>query len=199
MREALVFVGIGALVIILGVIAINQRFTKSADNEIMPHIATMSLTLSSTAFSATTSIPSEYTCDGGNPPAGGSPPLSIAGAPQGTKTFALIVEDPDVPKQLKPDGIFLHWVAFNIPGSLTEIVAGAQIGVQGANGTGKNGYAGPCPPPQYEPSEHRYVFTLYALDSALPLKAGAKKEDVVKAMEGNILEQSVLIGKYKRK
>jgi len=197
MRQARLFIGLGILVI-LGVAVVNHDFTKPSDNEKTSAMATSTrstLALTSTAFSPNTSIPSQYTCDGAQT----SPPLSIAGAPQGTQSYALIVEDPDVPKQLMPAGVFVHWVLFNIPASITEITEGAQVGTPGANGAGKNAYTGPCPPAQYEPSEHRYIFSLYALDRSLSLKAGASKDDVVKAMQGHILGQTQLIGKYKKK
>lgn len=158
-------------------------------------MATSTLTLSSSAFTNNSSIPSIYTCDGTQI----SPPLTIEGAPASTKSFALIVEDPDVPKQVLPAGVFVHWVVFNIPASITEITEGAQVGIAGKNGAGKSAYAGPCPPPQYQPSEHRYIFTLYALDTELSLRTGASKDDVTKAMQGHILAQSELIGKYKKK
>jgi Raf kinase inhibitor-like YbhB/YbcL family protein len=195
MRQGLAFVGLGALVILIGLIVINQRFTRPADNEGTSVMATSTLTLTSTAFQANSAIPSKYTCDGTQV----SPPLSIAGAPEGTQSFVLILEDPDVPKQLVPTGVFVHWVLFNIPGSLTEITEGAQVGTAGANGAGKNAYAPPCPPTQYEPSEHRYIFTLYALDANLSLKAGASKDEVMKATQGHILAQSQFIGRYKKK
>jgi Raf kinase inhibitor-like YbhB/YbcL family protein len=195
MRQGLVFVGIGALVIIVGLLFVNAGFTKPAENESTSAMATSTFTISSAAFSENSSIPSLYTCDGAQT----SPPLSIAGAPKGTQSYALIVEDPDVPKQLVPSGIFVHWVVFNIPASITEITEGALVGTPGANGAGKSAYTGPCPPPQYEPSEHRYVFTLYALDIQLSLKAGASKDDVLKAMKGHILGQAQLVGKYKRR
>lgn len=151
-------------------------------------------TLTSTAFSANASIPSQYTCDGTQ----ASPPLTIAGTPEGTQSFVLIFEDLDVPRQLKPDGVFLHWLVFNIPGSISEITENAQIGVLGANSLGKNAYASPYPPPEYEPSEHRYVFTLSALDKVLSLKIGASKDEVTSAMRGHVIRQTQLIGRYKR-
>jgi len=104
-----------------------------------------------------------------------------------------------VPKALHADGVFDHWVLFNIPAETREIPEGGSVGIAGANGAGKNAYTGPCPPPQYEPSEHRYVFKLYALDSELPLQAGATKADVEKVMEGHIVAQTELVGTYKRK
>jgi Raf kinase inhibitor-like YbhB/YbcL family protein len=151
--------------------------------------------LSSSAFKSGASIPSTYTCDEQQV----SPPLTISGAPAGTKSYVLIVEDPDVPKKIKPDGVFLHWVVFNIPGYTTDIVEGHAIGVAGANGTGKPGYVGPCPPKEYQPTEHRYIFTLYALDTELSLPAGASKAAVMKAMQGHMLAQTDLIGLYQKK
>ena len=109
------------------------------------------------------------------------------------------MDDPDVPKALKPDGVFDHWVMFNIPASVTEIPASGSVGLAGVNGAGKNAYTGPCPPAQYEPSEHRYFFRLYALDAMLSLSEGASKQDVLRAMQGHILEEAQLVGKYKRK
>ena len=159
-------------------------------------MVTSTLILTSLTFIANESIPSKYTCDEDRSL---SPPLSIAGVPAGAKSLALIMDDPDVPKQLRPDGVFDHWTLFNIPAGTREIPEGGSVGIAGANGAGNNAYTGPCPPPQYEPSEHRYVFTLYALDSLLALPAGASKKEVKAAMQGHILDQTQLTGKYKRK
>jgi Raf kinase inhibitor-like YbhB/YbcL family protein len=202
MRPSHAYVGIGFVFILAFIAFINPKLlivSSYRSDTMKTGVEGTSMgdtfKLTSSAFAEGASIPSAYTCDASQ----ASPPLSIAGAPAGTKTFALIMEDPDVPRQVKPDGVFLHWVVFNIPGSITEIVEGARIGVSGTNGAGKTNYVGPCPPAQYEPSEHRYVFTLYALDIELSLKAGATKGDVLKAMEGHVLSEAKLIGKYKRK
>jgi hypothetical protein len=154
---------------------------------------TSTLTLSS-AFQNGGVIPSQFTCDGEN----ASPPLSWSGAPSGTQSFALIMHDPDVSKQLRPDGVFDHWTLFNIPATTTQIQASSTAGVAGKNGVGTNNYTGPCPPPQYEPSEHRYFFRLYALDTMLSLREGASKAEVISAMQGHILGQAELMGRYKR-
>lgn len=157
--------------------------------------ATMKLT--SSAFTQGSSIPQQYTCDGDN---NVNPPLTIADVPEGTKSLALIMDDPDVPKALRPDGVFDHWVLFNMPPTTTSIPEGGSIvGNMGANGAGQNTYTGPCPPTEYEPSTHRYFFTLYALDSTLALESGASKKEVLDAMEGHILEQAQLMGTYSRK
>ena len=157
--------------------------------------------LVSSAFENNGMIPSSYTCDGTREK---NPPLEIVGVPAKTKTLALIMDDPDVPKERHPEGYYDHWIVFNIPppadGQTLEIFEGGPIpGTQGANSAGENAYSGPCPPPQYEPSEHRYFFKLYALDSELPLSEGATKQKVEKAMKDHILEEAQLIGRYKRK
>src|SRR3954464_10439040 len=91
------------------------------------------------------------------------PPLSWRNVPDGTKSLAITMYDPDVPKQVKKEGYFDHWAIFNIPATTTSLIASSTVGTLGNNGSGKAAYTGPCPPPQYEPKEHRYIFTLYAL------------------------------------
>lgn len=158
---------------------------------------TTALGLKSPAFENGGRIPAKYTCDGDRAM---NPPLQFFGVPEGAKSLALIMDDPDVPKQLRPDGMFDHWVVFNIPPTAAGIAEDEAVpGTQGVNGAGSNAYTGPCPPPQYEPSEHRYFFRLYALDAELPLREGAAKQEALRAMEGHVMEQAELIGKYKRK
>ena len=203
MRNAYAIVGIAGLIVFLGAAyAFNRSSTQSGDTvqnqartDASISMAPSTLTLTSSAFAEGASIPPRFTCDGDRSV---SPALSIGGVPEGTKSLALIMDDPDVPKALHADGVFDHWVLFNIPADTREIPEGTSVGVAGANGAGKNAYTGPCPPPQYEPSEHRYVFKLYALDSELALQQGATKADVEKAMEGHIVAQAQLVGRYKR-
>ncbi|MBI4079622.1 YbhB/YbcL family Raf kinase inhibitor-like protein [Candidatus Kaiserbacteria bacterium] len=154
----------------------------------------MALSLTSPAFQNAASIPSQFTCDAENV----SPPLSISGVPEVTKSLALLMDDPDVPKALKPDGIFDHWTLFNISPETREIAQAGSVGTAGMNGASRNAYTGPCPPREYEPSEHRYFFRVYALDTMLDLPVGASKADVLAAMEGHIIAQAELMGKYKR-
>ena len=152
-----------------------------------------SFALKSAAFQHGDNIPAQYTCQGRDI----SPALSWKGAPAGTKSFALIADDPDAPA-----GTWTHWVLFNLPAtteSLPENVAktedlsgGAR---QGRNDFRRVGYGGPCPPPG---KPHRYYFKLYALDMTLNLPAGASKQQVEKAMQGHILAQAELMGKFKR-
>ena len=201
MRTAYGMIGIGTLVIVGGLYLINHHFTSSADTG---HIvitsngtATMpkALVLSSSEFLNDGLIPARYTCDGDQI----NPPLTIEDVSDDVKSLVLIVNDPDVPKQIKSDGNFDHWVLFNIPPTTAEIAAGTTAGTPGSNGAGKSEYAAPCPPKEYEPSEHRYFFKLYGLDSELSLKAGASRAEVENAMQGHVIAQAELVGTYKRR
>jgi hypothetical protein len=152
----------------------------------------MGITVKSTAFADGGMIPKKYTCDGSDI----SPPLSWDSVPEGTKSLALISDDPDAPR-----GTWVHWVIFNLPAHITELTehippqqtlsTGAK---QGRNDFGKIGYGGPCPPG----GTHRYYFKLYALDKEINLGAGASKAELLKAMEGHILTEGQLMGRYKR-
>lgn len=151
-----------------------------------------SMLIKSSVFKQKGMIPSKYTCDGSNV----SPPLEWGNAPEGTKSYALICEDPDA-----PSGTFTHWVAYDIPadadGLPEKVTADGNIldGMgQGKNSFNQIGYGGPCPPG----GTHRYYFKLYALDSNLNLKPGVTKEVLLKAMEGHILAQGELMGRYQR-
>lgn len=143
--------------------------------------------LNSTAFTEGATIPRKHTCDGANV----SPQLTWQGAPMETMSIALIMDDPDA-----PSGTFVHWVLFDIPSAFSELREGVQgVGVPGSNSYRKVGYNGPCPPPG---RAHRYFFKLYALDKLLRLRPGANKGEVEAAMQGHILDQAQLMGKYGR-
>lgn len=147
--------------------------------------------LSSSAFEEGGRIPSKYTCDSDNV----NPSLEISDVPSGAKTLALIMEDPDVPKNLRPDGMWDHWIVFNIPPDTSQIPEGKEPqGTHGEGTSGNQNYNGPCPPDR----EHRYFFKLFALDSTLELKEKATKPELEKAMEGHILEKTELMGTYER-
>ncbi len=153
----------------------------------------MVLTVSSQAFEEGSRIPTKYSCQGQDV----SPALQWGEPPEGTQSFALIVDDPDA-----PGGVFTHWVLFNIASdsrglpeavpTQAELPTGA---VQGKNGFGRIGYGGPCPPPGHP---HRYQFSLYALDQPLALKAGVSKKQLLDAMKGHIVAQGQLTGTYQR-
>jgi Raf kinase inhibitor-like YbhB/YbcL family protein len=149
--------------------------------------------LTSSAFESESTIPQEFTCDGRNI----SPELSWRGSPSATKSFALVMHDPDAPGA----GGFTHWIVFNVPATvdhLPEHVPNQDAlpggGVQAKNDGGKYGYMGPCPPS----GTHRYYFRLYALDVTLDSSAGLSKSALEKAMEGHVLAQAELLGRYKR-
>ena len=147
--------------------------------------------LTSPVFEHEGKIPAKYTCDGGNI----SPPLTISDVPSKAKSLVLIMDDPDVPKNLREDGMWDHWVVFNIPPSSSEIKEGKEP--DGAHGIGSGGnlnYFGPCPPDR----EHRYFFKLYALSTELDLLEKATKQQVEKAMEGHVLVKVELMGRYER-
>lgn len=159
----------------------------------------MAFILTSPAFKQNGMIPSKYTCDGERKL---SPPLAWSGAPEGTRALALVMDDPDIPNVVRESrGIdaFDHWVLFNIPADITEIPEDDGVGTAGLNSAGVGGYTGPCPPPEYEPREHRYIFTLYALSAPLPLGAGATKKEVLRALAPVLLAQAELVGRYARK
>lgn len=148
--------------------------------------------LTSSTISAGRPIPTHHTCDGENI----SPALSWSGAPEGTQSLALIVDDPDAPR-----GTFVHWVVFNLPpdqpgSTIPEGVLFDENGVvEGANDAGGVGYSGPCPPAG---SSHTYVFRLYALDTRLDLRTGATKKQVTQSMDGHVLAESNLSATYAR-
>ena len=148
----------------------------------------MKILITSTAFDEAGTIPVRYTCDGADV----SPPLDWSGVLQEAKSLALITDDPDC-----PTGTWVHWVLFNLPASLNHLPEKAMpgVGIQGKNDFRRLGYNGPCPP---RGRPHRYYFKLYALDTMLNLPAGATKAEVEKAMQGHILAQGQLMGKYGR-
>jgi Raf kinase inhibitor-like YbhB/YbcL family protein len=154
----------------------------------------VTMKLTSPSFEHQHAIPAKHTGEG----ADASPALKWEGAPSGTKSFALICDDPDAPV-----GTWVHWVIYNIPPGTTEMpegvaksdtVAGAR---QGVNDFGKVGYNGPMPPRGH--GKHRYFFKLYALKSELDLRPRATKKQLEDAMQGQILAQTELVGTYERK
>ena len=147
--------------------------------------------LESSVFEHEGAIPAKYTCDGENI----SPPLKISDVPEGTKSFFLNMDDPDVPKSIRPDGLWNHWLVWDIPPETTEITEGQEPqGVIGKNTGGKFGYQGPCPPDR----EHRYWFELWALSAPLNLPPETSKEEVEEAITGLVLAKAELMGRYNR-
>ena len=154
---------------------------------------TMSFTVTSSAFADGQPIPKKYTDDGEDV----SPPLSWSGAPEATKQFAVIVDDPDAPG----DQPWVHWVLYGIPGrtrSLPEATGAkgkpASGFVEGRNSWGRTGWGGPAPPS----GTHRYYFKLHALDAELKLQPGLTKDALLKAIQGHVLGTGQLLGTYRR-
>jgi Raf kinase inhibitor-like YbhB/YbcL family protein len=143
--------------------------------------------LTSDAFVQGGSIPARHTCDGDDV----SPPLSWREAPAGTATFALVVDDPDAPA-----GTWVHWVLFDVPASASGMPEGGRpTGArEGRNSWGRTGYGGPCPPS----GTHRYFFKLYAVDRTLGLEPGLTAAELARALEGHVLAEAVLMGRYAR-
>jgi Raf kinase inhibitor-like YbhB/YbcL family protein len=143
------------------------------------------LSVMSPTFENNQLIPAKYTCDGDNV----NPPLAIDGVPEGTKTLALIVDDPDAPM-----GTWDHWIVWNIPATTSKIAENTVPGTEGMNDSRRRSYGGPCPPS----GTHRYFFKVYALDVKLDLSPAARKRDVEKAMQGHVLAKGELVGLYRR-
>lgn len=154
--------------------------------------------LTSPVFKNNAILPKKYTCEGQDV----NPPLQWQDVPKGTKSFALIVEDPDAPspQHPRPEGPWIHWIVFNIPATVNQLkenIAVSQIGaILGMTDSKKIAFHGACPPSAS--GTHRYFFKLYALDSMLDLKTGATKKELLVAMEGHIFAEAVLVGTYTR-
>ena len=153
--------------------------------------------ISSTAFSHKAEIPAKYTCQGGNL----SPPLTFADVPAGTKSLALVVDDPDAPDPAAPKMVYVHWVLYNLPPHTTgfaEAVVAKTLPpgtLEGINDWKRTGYGGPCPPI----GRHRYFHKLYALDKVLPDLKQPTKATLEAAMKGHIIAQAELVGTYQKK
>jgi Raf kinase inhibitor-like YbhB/YbcL family protein len=168
--------------------ACNGCKSSSGHPSTAPGVALAALTVTSKAFASGGAIPVDHSCDG----ADRSPPLTWSAPPAGTKTLAVVVDDPDA-----PGGDFTHWLAYDLPAStvaLPENADMASLGAEeGTNGFGRSGYGGPCPP-RHE--MHRYYFRVFALDAPLALKPGASRDAVDAAMSGHVLAEGALMGTF---
>ncbi len=179
-----------ALAILLAVLAVAAApgGQKGAD--------AMSLQISSPSFSNQGAMPSQFTCEGPDR----SPPLQFSGAPQGTKSLALIVDDPDAPDPAAPKMTWVHWLVYDLPpntAGLAEGVAEKDLPKgtrEGTSNYGKTSWGGPCPPT----GRHRYFFKLYALDTELPDLGKPDKAKLEKAMQGHILAKAEMVGTYEK-
>jgi len=156
----------------------------------------MSFTLTSPAFTQGGEIPRRHTCEGEDV----SPALAWSGAPEGTKSFALIVDDPDAPDPAAPKMTYVHWVLYDVPAGSAGVPESAKPHTlpegsrEGQNDWKRQGYGGPCPPI----GRHRYFFKLYALDRGLGDLKKPTKAQLVRAMEGHILAKAELMGTYQK-
>ena len=190
-----------------------ERSSVVEQQSISNNQSSMPLTITSPVFETNGLIPARFTCDDKNI----SPELIFGDIPPQTQSLALTMEDPDVPTSIRPDGMWNHWIVWNISPSTVRIEENATSpGILGLNTSGKSAYAGPCPPdfPLVSPEtlgnrnaldssrppdrEHRYIFTLYALDTLISLPQGATKEALLTAISTHVIEQAKLIGRYKR-
>ena len=157
----------------------------------------MALTLTSNAFDHNGEIPSHYTCEAEDV----SPTLAWSGLPPGTKSLALIVDDPDAPDPEAPKMVWVHWVLYDIPPTATGLPEGVRSeqlppgAREGLNDWKRTGYGGPCPPI----GRHRYFHKLYALDTMLPKMERPTKSELLAQMEGHILATTELMGTYQKK
>lgn len=156
----------------------------------------MVLSITSPSFKHQGDIPRKFTCEGSDI----SPELEWSGAPPATKSFALIVDDPDAPDPSAPKTIWVHWVLYNMPATASGLPEGvAQKALptgtlEGENDWKRTGYGGPCPPI----GRHRYFFRLYALDAVLPKLETADKKAVKSAIEGHVVGEAELMGTYQK-
>lgn len=182
MRRYLPFAIIAAAVAAIGFLTLFGVGEKVSIDDLKAE-AKSTFTLESPDFRYGEAIPAAFTCDGPNEP----PALRWRGQPEGTTSYLLVMYDPDA-----PGGTFIHWVVYDIPGSVTEYQPGA--GVSGLNDFGRRGYGGPCPPS----GTHRYFFVLFALDTKLNLGEGARLGDVLRAAKGHVLAVAETMGRYGR-
>jgi len=174
-----------------------EKVHAPASEEAANNTHSMTLTLTSPQFENGGKIPPLYTCDSDNI----NPEFRISGVPEGAKSLVLLADDPDIPDAVKGSmGIdaFDHWVLYGIPPETTVIPEGSTAGSEGLSSRGEPGYVGPCPPPEYEPKEHRYFFRLYALSGTLNFIKAPTLEEVKQAMEGMVIEETELMGRYER-
>lgn len=178
----------GIFLIIIFILVLGVGYVVCTTLSGHQSILKTSMTLSSTAFSNNAEIPIPYSCDGD----GRRPELAISGAPAQTKSFAIIVSDPDA-----PSGEFVHWVIWNIPSASTIIPEGMppEGSTQGQNSAGQSDWISPCPPS----GTHHYVFVVYALDKNIMLPQSTNKQELLQSMDGHIISSAQLVGLYSRK
>lgn len=204
MRNAYALLGL-AFIIVFGsaYILFKQSAHAPSPSEVpapetnLNQTETMSLSLMSPVFSDGEMIPAKYTCDGENI----NPPLTISSVPEEAEALVLVMDDPDIPAVVKESrGIekFDHWVLYDLPPDTTSIDEGSVIGSAGENSRGENAYTGPCPPPDMEPTTHRYIFRLYALRSPISFIKAPTLDELEAAVRDISIESATLTGVYSR-
>ena len=171
--------------LVLGLVGVIACSTTHSEGPEFPNVA--KLDVSSTAFAANAEIPVVHTCEGANT----APPLAWSGTPSATKSFAVIVDDPDAPDPAAPKRTWVHWVLMNLPATATTIPADA---VAGKNDFGKTEWGGPCPPI----GRHRYFFKVYALDATGLGKVGMTKPELLDAIKDHVVARGELVGTYQK-
>jgi Raf kinase inhibitor-like YbhB/YbcL family protein len=183
-RDILIITGVIVIVVGFFIYQHNKNIDMNIINSNQKMLGTLKIT--SSAFSNNSFIPQKYSCDGENI----NPPFEISGVPQNAISLVLIVDDPDA-----PNGTWDHWIKFNILPNVTSINENDEsFGISGKGSGGKLTYQGPCPPS----GRHHYFFKLYALDTKISLSESATKKDVLKTIDGHILDQTSIVGLYKR-
>lgn len=157
-------------------------------------IKPLSMSLSSPAFPNRGFIPQRYAADRSNI----NPPLSWTGVPSSAKSLVLILEDPDVPPMGSGERLIVHWILFNIPAHAASVHEGSSVGLPGMNSLGYARYWGPTAPPHETHFEHRYFFSLYALDSLLDCEPGVPKRALARSMEEHVIARAQLVARYRR-
>jgi Raf kinase inhibitor-like YbhB/YbcL family protein len=197
MRNAYAILGIAFIVVFGGTYLAVERAHAPEAPLVDNSIEEMTMKLSSEAFVDGEMIPAQYTCDGENT----NPPLRIENVPEGTESLVLIMDDPDIPQEVKDArGIekFDHWVVYNLSPDITDIKIGTAIGSIGNNSRAEAVYTGPCPPTEYEPTTHRYIFRLYALSGQLNFITTPTLDEVEAAAQGSMIAKAELMGRYTR-
>lgn len=200
MRNAYALLGLAFLIVFgAAYILFDRAYAPTTDDTLSTSTTqtTMALTLSSPVFGDSDVIPTPYTCDGENM----FPPLAIAGVPEEATTLVLVMDDPDIPAEVKQSqGIekFDHYARYNIPADTATLEAANAVGEPGQNSSGETGYVSPCPPTQYEPTEHRYIFRLYALPSALSFDVTPTLDEIEAQAKEQAIAETQLTGRYTR-
>lgn len=183
---------VGTVLVLVLLFIAFRKFSGGEEEKAEDNNSQSTMVIQSDVFEPEGLIPAKFTCDGDNV----SPPLVFSGVPENAESLVLIIDDPDVPKTIRPDGMWTHWLVWNMPAEIAGVAEGAlPEGVIGRNSSGAKQYGGPCPPDR----EHRYFFKLFALDTILDLDANSVSQaDLENAMTGHILAEAQLMGRYDR-